>query len=363
MNRLVRAAGMGAAAGALAVAPWVGVFRAPEAVVDEVRPVRAAIRIAPSAGPWLKQATGRRAATRGGCGCDEVVVHAENILRDAKIRTGDAEVRNFNVTYISAAYVASIEGEIEIEVEQRADALSGDALAGQIIGALHAGPRCANILIRALNILEDVKVRSGDAIAINRNVVLLDPGVDRGRLDIDVDQEANAKSGEATAGQVIAGAGAGRGADGCGGVRVEAENVVKDVKLRTGEVVSRNENSIRTCVEVGCAPELLALAKRVAAVRMCTEDGCRMVSSAQLRALLAPAEAASPEPVLPPMAEDEPTAEESPPPSEDPSPEPGPSGDPSPSPSPTPGPEAEDPETTSPMPHGSPSPSPTPASV
>lgn len=336
MNRFVRAAGMGAAAASLVVAPWVGSGRVVDdapAVAHEARPVVA------RAGPWLNQPTARRAAAvRGGCGCDDVVINARNVLRDAEIRTGDAKVRNVNVTYISAAYVSMIEGEIEIEVEQQADAISGDALAGQLISALATGPRCANILIRAINILEDVEVRTGDAIAINRNVVLLDPGVDRGRLDIDVDQEANAKSGEAIAGQVIGAAGAGRG--GCGGVKVEARNLIKDVEVRTGEARSRNENSIRTCGELGCAAELLELVGKVGSVRMCTASGCRSVSARELRALLTPVPAEPAVPSESPIAPVEPEPEASPsgsPPEETPAGEPSPS----PSPSPTPPPEGD----------------------
>ena len=140
MNPFVRTAGLGVAAATLAVFPWVGAFRLADEATADARPSVARISAAPAWGSAPDEAAGGRSAggSGGGCGCDEVVVEAINTLRDTKLRTGDAKVRNTNVIYISVAYVASVTGRIEIEVTQRADATTGDALAGQVIGP-HAG--------------------------------------------------------------------------------------------------------------------------------------------------------------------------------------------------------------------------------
>lgn len=286
---------------------------------------------------------------RTGCGCDQVVIDAINELRDAEVKTGDAEVRNVNVTYISAGFMAAIEDEFELEVDQRAEAFSGDATAGQILSAVAAAGRCADVLIRAINLLEDVEVRSGDAVASNRNIVLLDPGVDRERIDFDIDQDAVAVAGSAVAGQVIGAASA--GPDGCGRVTVDATNDLKDVEVETGEAEIENVNDIRTCAASGCAPELLRVARSVPAVRMCTEGGCRMVSGAELVAQLEAAAPATPAPLPPPL--------EAPPGPDDEGTEPPASADPDASAEPEGETEGDD-EPSTPAPG---SPSPTPASA
>jgi hypothetical protein len=120
--------------------------------------------------------------------------------------------------------------------------------------------------------MDDVQVRSGNARAINHSTVLLDPGVDATRLNLRLRQHAIAAAGNATAGQVI-GAAASGGA-GCGGVSIDATNLATDVRVRVGNAVGTNDNTVQTCAEVGCAAELRALAAAADQIQLCTTDGC-----------------------------------------------------------------------------------------
>lgn len=295
---LVRSFGAGAAAGALALGPWLAAASPTDATAlakTRVDPI-VAIGTGAFGQPGFEGQGGG-----AGCGCDSVVINAVNKVIDAKIRSGDAEVRNFNLTYITASFMASIEGDFHVKVKQRAKARSGDAIAGQVIGALAKGSKCKNVVIRAVNVVKDVKVRTGDAIAKNRNLVLLDPGIDQGRIRVRADQVAEADVGDAIAGQVIGASGSGRDARGCGSLKIEADNRVRDTKIKTGDAESDNDNDIRTCDEPGCIEELLDYVDDVGSIRVCSADGCRVVSSADLeRQLLASLVTPAP---LPPPAE------------------------------------------------------------
>src|SRR5207247_6767979 len=98
----------------------------------------------------------------GGCGCETVVSNANNEVRDADVRSGNAKAVNRAVTYISGDYAAQYKHEIEVKIRQVARAISGDAMAGQTIALAAPGPRCHNILVHARNVLQDVEVRSGN---------------------------------------------------------------------------------------------------------------------------------------------------------------------------------------------------------
>ena len=220
-------------------------------------------------------------ARSGGCNCRTVNVNMRNLVRNAKVRTGDAKVVNFNITYVSANY-----GDREVEVEQEALAVSGDAVAGQLINVDARGPGCVNVQVHATNRVEDSIVRSGDATAINRSIVLLDPGVSAGDLEVDVEQEATAVSGDAIAGQVI-GLVSGGGSRGCRGrVDLRAVNEVLDTKVLTGNATFLNQSEVRTCAVRGCADELHRLLGRNTELEVCTGTRCRGIDAEDLGAVL-----------------------------------------------------------------------------
>ncbi|MEX0873460.1 MAG: hypothetical protein WD646_10595 [Actinomycetota bacterium] len=272
----------------------------------------------------------------GGCTCRSVVVNATNEVRDADIESGDAEVRNSLLTYIAPGF------EGEVEIEQEAEAISGDAIAGQII-AIDAGDGCANVIVKARNVVEDADVESGDAIAKNKSVVLFDPSVDREVVDLDIDQDADAESGVAMAGQVI---GVSGGGGPCGGVDIDALNDVRDVDLETGRAVTDNDSKVQDC-DASCMELYRSRIERMDAVQVCDEDGCETMSGEEFLEYLDETNpsVSEDEPVLDEAIDEEPAGDSSPSPS--PSPDPAgptggePAGDdgaatPSPSPTPTP---------------------------
>ncbi len=264
----MRRAVVGFAIASLSFGPWLGIVGAlslsgspallaspdsfrwdtPSAQVDPSDPIR-----------------GRRRSS--GCICRDVIVNASNFVRDAEIESGDAKVKNSMLTYIAPGF------EGEVEIDQEAEARSGDAIAGQII-AVDAGEGCARVLVRARNHVEDAEVESGDAIAKNSSVVLFDPSVDREEVELDIDQDAEAVTGVAMAGQVI---GVQGGGGPCGGVDIDALNDVIDVDLESGEAKTDNDSRVEDC-DAACLEELEEQLEDVDAVQVCDEDGCQMVS-------------------------------------------------------------------------------------
>jgi hypothetical protein len=224
-------------------------------------------------------AIGRPAPARSsGCTCREVDVEATNIVRDADVRTGDAKVVNRSITYVTPTY-----GDDDVDVDQRADARSGDAVAGQILGVSAAGRGCARIHVHATNDVRDVDVRSGDAIARNESIVLLDPRIDPGDLDIDVDQDARARSGDAIAGQVI---GIRGGGGPCGGVVLDAINRVRGADVRTGDAKALNSSEILSCADPSCLKEIRRVLDDLVTVTVCESDDCRPVAVADFVRML-----------------------------------------------------------------------------
>lgn len=265
---------------ALVFAPWIGPV-SPRAVAptDEVLFMGTPLSwlMPRAAQPETPEFTRPRSA----CNCRTVRVNMRNDVSNAEVRTGDAKVVNYNITYVSAAF-----GDREVDVDQEAEAVSGDAIAGQLINVDARGPGCVNVEVNAVNRVRDSIVRTGDATAINKSIVLLDPGVSRGDLEIDVEQEALAVSGDAIAGQVIGLVGGGGGAGCRGGVALRAVNEVTDTKVRSGEASFLNESEIRTCAEQGCADELRRLLGAGRELEVCRESRCRDVDTDELGALL-----------------------------------------------------------------------------
>ncbi len=272
---------------ALALGPWVGLGASgaqTDASSSWFEPVDAV------AAPDALHAAPRTARGSAACNCRTVDVTLDNVVRDAKVKTGDARVVNFNVTYVSADY-----GDRDVDVDQEAEAISGDAIAGQIIAVDARGPGCVNVRVHASNHVEDAEVESGDATAINRSVVLLDPAVSQGDLDIDIEQEAEAHSGDAVAGQIIDVVGGNRVGRCGGGVDLTAVNEVLDTDVETGRAIVRNTSQIIRCAVAGCEAELRALLGGGAQLEVCSGSGCREADAKELSSTLTE-EAARPDP-------------------------------------------------------------------
>lgn len=211
-----------------------------------------------------------RRASGGGCTCREITVDAENIVKNAEVETGDATVVNRSITYIAPSY-----GEDEVEIEQDAEAETGDAVAGQIL-AVDGGDGCSRVHVRAKNIVRDAEVKSGDATARNESLVLLDPRLRSEELEIEVDQDAEAESGDAVAGQII---GIKGGGGPCGGVILDALNDVRNVDVESGDATIENISEIKACAEAGCSRELRRSLEGVLLVDVCDAQGCRPVKT------------------------------------------------------------------------------------
>jgi hypothetical protein len=209
------------------------------------------------------------AAAPTGCTCREITIEAKNVVRDADVETGDAEVVNRSITYVAPTY-----GDDDIDVDQEAVAKSGDAVAGQIL-AVNGGPGCSRVRVHATNIVENADVKSGNATARNESLILLDPRLPSGELEIDVDQEAVAKSGDAVAGQII---GIRGGGGPCGGVILDALNDVRNVDVQSGDASMKNVSNVLTCKEAGCLDEVRRYLLGVDSVEVCDGEDCTPVS-------------------------------------------------------------------------------------
>lgn len=270
---------------ALAVGPWLGIPG------DRSAPMASSTRAFwdGEVEPFLPFAPRRQVASepaapgRTVCNCRTVDVNLRNDVRDVKIKTGKASVSNLAITYVSSDY-----GDREVDINQEAEAVSGDAIAGQLVGVDARGPGCVNVRVNATNRVQNATLETGDATASNRSVVLLDPGVSRGDLEIDVEQEATARSGDAIAGQVLGVIG-GNSVGGCGGrVDLTAVNEVLDTKVKTGKAAFLNDVEIRRCAKVGCAEEFRELTGE-AEIEVCSGRRCREVERGELAAALADA--------------------------------------------------------------------------
>jgi hypothetical protein len=212
-----------------------------------------------------------------GCTCRQITVEAENVVKHADVETGDAEVVNRSITYVAPTY-----GDDDVDVDQEAVARSGDAVAGQIL-AVDGGGGCSRVRVKATNVVHDAKVRSGDATARNESLILLDPRLRTEELEIEVDQEAEAKSGDAIAGQLI---GVRGGGGPCGGVILDALNDVRDVKVRTGDAYTENLSRVLACRDAGCLDEVKLFLLSVDTVEVCDLDDCEEVSKVKFFAML-----------------------------------------------------------------------------
>ncbi|MEX2394009.1 MAG: hypothetical protein WD826_05975 [Actinomycetota bacterium] len=256
----------------LGVGPWIGLaYRAPRsAEMSLFTPSGAMFGAVPGprgerilAAPPISRATG--------CSCRQVIVEATNVVEGADLRSGDAKFVNRSITYIAPTF----DGDDEIEVDQEAEAHSGDAVVGQIL-AVDAGEGCARVHITARNLVKNSDARTGDAIAKNKSVILIDPriGLKEGDLEIEVDQEAVATTGDAVAGQIL---GVKGGGGPCGGVIIDALNDVRNVDLRSGDAITDNSSVIMSCLDIGCIDDIASMLRAVDEVQLCAYDKCESV--------------------------------------------------------------------------------------
>jgi hypothetical protein len=274
----IRRLGLLTAVLTLSVGPWLGLFSGPapaqwsafatagwgRSLIDRAIPADAPITRAAAAVPT-------------GCTCREITVEAENVVKHADVETGDAEVVNRTITFVAPTY-----GDEDVDVDQEAVARSGDAVAGQIL-AVDGGRGCSRVRVKATNIVRDAEVRSGDATARNESLILLDPRLKTEELEIEVDQEAEAKSGDAIAGQLI---GVRGGGGPCGGVILDALNDVRDVDVQTGDASTDNISRVLACRDEGCLDEVKLFLLAVDTVQVCDDDDCEEVSKAKFFATL-----------------------------------------------------------------------------
>jgi hypothetical protein len=197
-------------------------------------------------------------------------VSATNSSKGVRAETGEAEARNSassNTGQLSDAggdaAGNSQEGDNEYELSQSADASTGDAVGGQVIGVTSRGP----VEIAATNVSEDVDLFTGDAEAANEADVFtgllavagdeaaqvnlcgdneifdLDICINfdatevtndqEGDKEADVSQRADATTGDAVGGQVI-------GVTSTDDAAVDATNRSEDVDADAGEATASN---------------------------------------------------------------------------------------------------------------------------
>jgi hypothetical protein len=131
-------------------------------------------------------------------------------------------------------------GDISSDTNNSGESMSGDAVAGQVVGVVSAG----DTSVDSTNRSEDVDVETGDAEAFNQSEVdaeqfnntggenELEDGAD---ISSDITQAANATSGDGVGGQVI-----GVVTSAGGSADVVAANNSEDVDIETGDAFADN---------------------------------------------------------------------------------------------------------------------------
>ena len=199
----------------------------------------------------------------------DVDIVASNESEDVDAETGHADATNDATLFVGLASAASDvdididditdaddgsnvqEGDNELSGRQTADATTGDAVAGMVLGVVAGGDVTAD----ATNSSEDSDTETGDSTADNTAFAFIGLSAARGDIELnEIDdsdgenvqegdnefsfgQTADANSGDAVGGQ-IAGIVAGGTAD------LTLDNEVEDGDARTGESTQTNDTSI-----------------------------------------------------------------------------------------------------------------------
>lgn len=211
----------------------------------------------------------------GNVSAGDTSIDAKNRSEDIEAETGDAVAGNHSSSFTGlngsttgpitvADATAGIvlnqqEGDNDLDVVQSVDATSGDAVGGQVIGAVTSAGGSADIV--ADNASREVDLESGAAFAENENFAFVglnvalntdigefaitDVSADEARNqqhgdnDASFDQTASAGSGDAVGGQVI-------GAVSAGVTSIDAKNRTEDAAVETGTVGATNDGDSLT---------------------------------------------------------------------------------------------------------------------
>ena len=131
---------------------------------------------------------------------------------------------------------------------QTGGARSGSATGGQVTGIAPqivsggrtaTGCTCREVVVNASNVVRNADVRTGDSKTINRSITYISPSFE-GDDEVEVEQEAVARTGDAVAGQIL-GINAG---EGCARVHVNATNIVEEADVRSGDAIAKNKSLI-----------------------------------------------------------------------------------------------------------------------
>ena len=187
-------------------------------------------------------------------------VVAANTSEDVELETGDSEVENDAASFVglnasgtvlSAADIANAsatnvqEGDNEFSADQSAEAASGDAVGGQVLGVVSAG----DASVDATNHSEDVEAETGEVFAANSTAAFvgLTAGSDTAVAVADIlnGAAANVQEGdnaaesvqaaEATSGDAVAGQVAGVVTSAGGSADLVLANTSTEIETETGE--------------------------------------------------------------------------------------------------------------------------------
>jgi hypothetical protein len=137
-------------------------------------------------------------------------VTVSNSCDDCESETGNAAAQNNSATFVgqnNASGTNVQQGDNEADVEQSANASSGDAVSGQAVGVVGGGSGDTNV--NASNTCDDCKSSSGDAFAQNNAIMFVGlntasgTNIQDGDNEADVDQGSYVNSGDGVSGQIV----------------------------------------------------------------------------------------------------------------------------------------------------------------
>jgi hypothetical protein len=137
-------------------------------------------------------------------------VTTSSSCEDCESESGDAAAQNNSATFVgqnNGGGVNAQEGDNDADVDQDAQAESGDAASGQVVGVVSSGDGDTNV--NASSTCEDCKSTSGNAFAQNNAIAFVGQNnggginVQDGDNDADVDQTSHAQTGDGVSGQIV----------------------------------------------------------------------------------------------------------------------------------------------------------------
>jgi hypothetical protein len=208
-------------------------------------------------------------------------VDATNRSEDVDVTTGDADGENSATTFtglnagsataltaadiLSNAAVNVQEGDNDAAISQAAEASSGDAVGGSVIGVVTSAGGSADVV--AANTSEDVDAETGDSEADNSAAAFVGlngvstlaiaadilnasaTNVQEGDNDLEGDQSTTAATGDAVGGQVL-------GVVSAGDASVDATNRSEDIDVESGEALAESEFAAFVGLQAGTSTVL-----------------------------------------------------------------------------------------------------------